>query len=182
MFAFRPKPCWISRPPSFIVYIHTPGKVVILQRPSLFLTSLSARKFISSEIGRFQLCGGNLTNIIRLESLGTCVMSSSFWISLSTRCVAYWWKPRKSAVCFYIYILVLCSKKVHNFFRENVWTVTFFFTNFVLFPSFQADVRLSRNPEGGITAWSELYRQFFYLAQFYISSAKDTHQFSLAVW
>ena len=87
-------------PPSFIVYIHTPGKVVILQRPSLFLTSLSVRKFISSEIGRFQLCGGNLTNIIRLESLGTCVMSSSFWISLSTRCVAYWWKPRKSAVCF----------------------------------------------------------------------------------
>ena len=96
-------------PPSFIVYIHTPGKVVILQRPSLFLTSLSARKFISSEIGRFQLCGGNLTNIISLESLGTCHLRFEFlWpialvfllkshIFIHEACR---WKPRKPAVCF----------------------------------------------------------------------------------
>ena len=95
-------------PPSFIVYIHTPGKVVILQRPSLFLTSLSVRKFISSEIGRFQLCGGNLTNIISLESLGTCHLRFEFlWpialvfllkshIFIHEACR---WKPSKPAVC-----------------------------------------------------------------------------------
>ena len=75
-----------------------------------------------------------------------------------------------------------CVRKKYTIFFVRTSEQLLFFTNFVLFPSFQADVRLSRNPEGGITAWSELYRQFFYLAQFYISSAKDTHQFSLAVW
>ena len=119
-------------PPSFIVYIHTPGKVVILERPSLFLTSLSARKFISSEIGRFQLCGGNLTNIIRLESLGTCVMSSSFWISLSTRCVAYWWKPRKPAVCFWntLYFGVVFEKSTQFFSWERLNSYFFFLQTF----------------------------------------------------
>ena len=181
-------------PPSFIVYIHTSGKVVILQRPSLFLTSLSVRKFISSEIGPFQLCGGNLTNIKWLESLGICAMSPSFWFSFTNRCslsVKITFRsiynryelhimkhidrnPGSQLYAFKThYILVLCSKHTHNFFlweRLNGDSLQTLYSS----SSFLADVRLSRSPEGGITAWSKLYQQSFYLAQFYNSSAKET--------